>query len=104
MDSYATAAKSWANGLTGGKSGTNSETNAAEGGFGGGAVSHGGTYIRSGGGGGYSGGGGSGYDSGKSAGAGGSYYNTTYVSGFTVGDQYSGHGKVIVTFEPSYTP
>ena len=60
VDSYATAAKSWANGLTGGKSGTNSETNAAEGGFGGGAVSHGGTYIRSGGGGGYSGGGGSG--------------------------------------------
>ena len=76
----------------------------ADGGFGGGGASYTNQLHRPGAGGGYSGGQGDLVYNDRSGGAGGSYYNTSLVSDFTVGNQYSGHGKVIVTYDPSYTP
>ena len=107
---YIINAKGWGNGLNGGKSGSSSWVatwgfgGVAEGGFGGGAGTTNNGAVRPGAGGGYSGGRGAWYSNNNPAGAGGSYYNTTLVSGFTFGNQYSGHGKVIVTFESSYIP
>ena len=102
-ENITTPAKGWENGLTGGKVAGYRNSYAA-GGFGGGGANFSDSwsphYSGLGGGGGYSGGEGSKKDRPYPAGAGGSYYDTTRVRGFKVGSEYSGPGKVIVTFDP----